>query len=97
MNKFKIKIVSAGKSLNFKNGLYVYGIRHSENDWNEPIAIEKLVVVDRYGYIVSKRPLDKIVNAEKRYYILSDEERQTIMTRIDTGWFDVRELFEQYE
>lgn len=97
MRKFKIKIVSVGKRLNPENGQHLYGIRHSDDDWGKPITVEKNVFVNRYGYIISEQPLDKIVNGENKFYELNSEERQIIFSRENTGWFDVRELFEQYE
>ena len=95
--KFKIKIVTASKNLNVKEGLHIYGIRHSDDDWGKPITIEKFVMVNRYGYIVSKQPLNKIINSGRLVYDLNDAERDEIFRREDKGCFDVRELFEQYE
>ena len=95
--KFKIKIVTTGKGLKVKEGQYYYGIRHSDDDCGEPITVEKVVLVNRYGFIISKEPLNKIINAENKYHVLNEEERDTIIRRIDSGWFYVDELFEQYE
>ena len=95
--KFKIKIVTVGKNFKVRDGLYLYGIRHSDSDMGKPITIEKLVLVNRYGYIVSKQPLDKIINSGRLYYKLNNDERDELLRREDTGWFDVRELFDQYD
>ena len=95
--KFKIKIVTAGKNFNVREGLHLYGIRHSDDDWGKPITIEKFVLVNRYGYIVSKQPLDKIINSGRLEYKLNDDERNEIFNREDKGWFYVNELFEQYD
>ena len=95
--KFKIKVVTAGKGFKVKEGQYYYGIRHSDDDWGKPITVEKMVLINRYGFIVSQRPLDKIINTGNKFYNLNDEERQTIEKRLDTGWFYVNELFDQYD
>lgn len=95
--RFKIKIVTIGKGIKVKEGQYYYGIRHSDEDWNEPISVEKTVLVNRYGFIVSQSPLDKITNQGNSYYSLNEEERDIISKRIDKGWFYVNELFEQYD
>ena len=95
--KFKIKIVTVGKNFKVRDGLYLYGIRHSDSDMGKPITIEKFVLVNRYGYIVSKQPLDKIINSGRLYYKLNNDERDELLRREDTGWFDVRELFDQYD
>lgn len=97
MKKFKIKIVTACKNLKVREGLHIYGIRHSDDDWGKPITIEKFVMVNRYGYIVSQRPLDKIINSGRLVYELNDDERDEIFSREDDGWFYVNELFEQYD
>lgn len=95
--KFKIKIVTVCKGLKVKEGQYCYGIRHSDSDWGEPITVEKMVLVNRYGFIISQRPLDKIINAGNKGYSLNEEEREVIQNREDKGWFYVNELFEQYD
>ena len=97
LKSFKIKIVTASKAFNVSEGLQLYGIRHSDDDWGKPISVEKFVMVDRYGYIVSQQPLDRIINSGRLVYELNDDEREEIFNREDKGWFDVRELFEQYD
>lgn len=97
MKKFKIKIVTMGESFNVKEGQHLYGIRHSDDDRGKPISVEKFVMVNRYGYIVSQRPLDKIINSGRLVYELNDDERDEIFNRENDGWFYVNELFEQYD
>ena len=45
-------------------GLYCYDIRHSDNDWDMPVTIEKRVVANWYGSILSKVPIELNSNLE---------------------------------
>lgn len=37
--------------------LYYYEIRHSDSDWGNPVTIEEAVVVNFFGILISKLPL----------------------------------------
>jgi len=37
-------------------GLYVYGVRHDER-WGEPCEIQKFILVNHYGDIITKEPI----------------------------------------
>jgi hypothetical protein len=37
---------------------YVYSIRHDEDDWTRPIAIEPFVLVNFFGTVCMKTPID---------------------------------------
>lgn len=36
---------------------FVYGMRHSETDWTEPITIEPNVLANRFGFLLSSQAL----------------------------------------
>jgi hypothetical protein len=61
---------------------YIFAIRHEDNDWMMPITIEKVVTVNRWGFIVF---LDEVQSSgknsivksylNKAYLTLSEKER----------------------
>lgn len=40
------------------DGMYMYEIRHSDEDWGVPIQLGKSIMVNHYGTIISSRPID---------------------------------------
>lgn len=55
-----INILSVSEKIipkeNRHNGFY-YDLRHGDNDWVTPVTIEKSVVVNYWGTIVTEKPL----------------------------------------
>lgn len=39
-------------------GIYSYDIRHSDSDFSKPVTVESFVLVNWYGTILSKAPMD---------------------------------------
>lgn len=37
---------------------FKYGIRHADNDWDKPITLERHIVVNRFGVLISFNPID---------------------------------------
>lgn len=63
--------------------LYYYDIRHEDEDWGEPWSIEKRVLVNHFGTIVTSEPILEIENANHRNYILlTSEEKQIIFDHL---------------
>lgn len=42
---------------------YMYHIRHDEDDWTQPITLERLVIVNFLGTALMKEPVDFGVNS----------------------------------
>ena len=61
--------------------LFFYGIRHSDDDWDGPITIEKLVVCNRWGVIGFERPLEESMFGESGCIELTEEERDLLLDR----------------
>ena len=39
-------------------GLYVYEVRHSDEDWGEPIQIAEWIRVNHWGTLLSSKPIE---------------------------------------
>lgn len=37
---------------------HIYAMRHSEDDWSLPVTIERGVMVNYWGYMITKEPLE---------------------------------------
>jgi hypothetical protein len=37
---------------------YIYHLRHDEDDWTRPISIERFVVVNFFGTVFTKEPIE---------------------------------------
>jgi len=59
--------------------LFYYDIRHSDTDLGEPSTIEKDVLVNYYGTLVTTKELNF---GDSDYIPLSDEQKQLIMESI---------------
>ena len=40
------------------DGMFMYEIRHSDEDWGEPIQLGKSILINHYGTIISSKPID---------------------------------------
>lgn len=47
-------------------GLYVYNVRHADEDWSEPIEIARWVLVNHLGTLISKFPLALVEDDDGR-------------------------------
>jgi hypothetical protein len=66
-------VLICGKRENIpKNAPYVYGLRHSDNDWGLPRTIEPEVYVNRWGYLISQFPIKM---PKKGYFVIRQEDR----------------------
>lgn len=39
------------------DGLYRYELRHSDEDWGEPVSLSRSIVVNYYGSVITREPL----------------------------------------
>ncbi|MDK9698923.1 MAG: hypothetical protein OEM52_02065 [bacterium] len=59
----------------------VYGIRHADDDWSLPRSIERSVIVNRYGILLTAQPLPMEVDGSGIGLIeLTDAEIDIIQT-----------------
>lgn len=59
-------------------GLYMYQVRHDEEDWSEPIQVKNYILVNFLGTLITKEPL--LTNDETSIYILAEEDWEEIGT-----------------
>lgn len=63
-------------------GLFLYDIRHSDNDWGQPATLENTVRVNWFGTIITKEPIDLCDGTDNdRFRNLNDDN----YTFIDDG------------
>lgn len=68
---------------NRHNDLYYYEMRHGESDRDTPVTIEKFVLVNFYGTIITAIPLELTDEDEKDPYLtLKPKERQYLRERM---------------
>ncbi len=61
MEIFGQKVLFSGGRIDRKTvpeGLYVYDIRHGDEDWGEPVQLGKSILVNHYGTIISDKPIE---------------------------------------
>lgn len=61
-----------------------YGIRHSEEDWGDPITIEPFVFVNRWGVIGFRKPLNPSVFGEDKFIEISEDEKDVLKEAMDS-------------
>jgi len=44
--------------------LYIYEVRHADEDWGEPVQVCKGVLVNHYGTLISNKPLHRMIRSE---------------------------------
>ena len=60
--------------------LYYYDIRHSDQDWSDPVTIEPFVMVNHFGTIVTTEPIEFPTHEEEAPYLpITDEEKKKIL------------------
>ena len=64
-------------------GLYVYEVRHDEEDWTEPVEIKRGILVNFLGTLISTEPL--LQDDEDFMDIESSDEWEEIMTCEEKG------------
>ena len=83
---FEIEIRSTRIKPTERDGsLYYYDIRHDE-DWDNPVTIEKKVIVNHWGTLVSTVNLDALFESED-YVNITPEQQSLIYEHVDTGEF----------
>lgn len=38
--------------------LYLYEVRHGDGEWSDPVQIAKVIMVNHYGSIITREPID---------------------------------------
>lgn len=66
-----------------QEGLHYYRIRHTDDDWGQPWSVEKYVLVNHYGTVVTSEPIPYLEETPsesegKRYIELTEDEIQFI-------------------
>mgnify|MGYP006872979055 FL=1 len=64
---------------------YRYQIRHSDDDWDEPATLEKGVVVNFFGNVLTDEPVRELESGEEGYLEIEDFCTQPM--RINQGAF----------
>ena len=57
-------------------GLYMYEVRHADDDWGDPCEVAEGILVNFFGKLLSKEglPLKEIVAGSKPYLELNSQE-----------------------
>ena len=83
------------------NGIYKYDLRHSDEDWGEPVEVCDNVIVNFYGSILVKEKLpDEINFDEKELYLIGEYDfiEEPIGDMLNDpaydGFFDIKTLYE---
>jgi hypothetical protein len=63
------------------DGWCFYCIRHADDDWDDPITIERVVVCNRWGMIAFEKPLEESMFDAIGCVELTDQERETLLER----------------
>lgn len=61
-----------------------YGIKHSEDDWDDPITVEPFVFVNRWGAIGFESPLEHSMFGEDGYIELSEDEKDVLREAMES-------------
>ena len=58
-------------------GYYMYEARHSDEDWGEPCEIAEWIMVNFFGTLLMKEPLENLTyqNALEKNYVFIDSEK----------------------
>lgn len=76
-------------------GLYVYDIRHSDEDWGEPATIEPKVIVNHMGAIITNEEI-KFPNPDDTHpYINIDKYRIGSLLTVD-GTENIQGLYDYF-
>ena len=67
-------------------GYWFYGIRHADEDWDEPMTIERAVLVNRWGVIGFREPLSPETFDHDGCISLSEEERDLVRGSFSQKW-----------
>lgn len=64
-----------------EKGYHFYAMRHGDNDWSLPLSIEKGVLVNYFGYLITDAPLtlDQEGYNGNSYTELTEEESYHIL------------------
>lgn len=66
-----MRILQADK----RSDLYYYGIRHSDDDFSMPVTIEPNVIVNHWGTLVTREPIDHLMDTSTHWHQIElDEE-----------------------
>lgn len=76
-------------------GLYVYDMRCGDDDtrWGYPVTIESTVIVNRYGSVITTKPIQHIEDDPDHNYIDITDLSFEHITDYDATLIDIRELY----
>lgn len=76
-------------------GLYVYDMRCDDDDplGDHPVTIESTVLVNRYGSVITTKPIQHIEDDPDHNYIDITDLSFKHITDYDTTLIDIRELY----
>ena len=75
------------------DGLYVYDIRHDDDSLGDPVTIEAKVLVNRYGSVITTKPIQCIEdNSDRGYVDIADLSFEHI-SDYDTTLVSIKELY----
>lgn len=71
--------------------LYFYEVRHADEDWSEPCQIQRGILVNFFGTLITKEPLLK--DCENGLYLENENQWTFLSTRneLGLGYFDKNE------
>lgn len=76
-------------------GFNYYGIRHSDEDWSEPVTIERAVIVNNWGTLATK--VDLSTHKDSRIYYADKWEIEISEEEQDMFYGDYNEKINEYK
>lgn len=64
-------------------GLYMYQVRHADEDWSKPAEIKNFILVNFFGTLITKKPL--LTEEETFLCIESEADWEEIAMRDEIG------------
>lgn len=75
------------------DGLYVYDIRHDDDSLGDPVTIEAKVLVNRYGSVITTKPIQHIEDDPDHNYIDIADLSFEHITDYDATLVSIKELY----
>lgn len=75
------------------DGLYVYDIRHDDDSLGDPVTIEAKVIVNRYGSVITTKPIQHIEDCPGHNYIDITYSSFEHITDYDATLVSIKELY----
>lgn len=66
-------------------GYYMYEVRHSDEDWGEPCEIAEWIMVNFFGTLLMKEPLENLIYQKslEKNYVFIDPEKDWICVSLE--------------